>query len=203
MPITFDCSCGKTLRVPDQHAGKRVKCPACNGISNVPEPEPMFEVVEDPSEQLAAPSAPVRAKPAARSAVVDDDEDDRRGYGVAKAGRNRDDDDDDDDEPRAKKKPDFRKGSRRRDEDDEEEEERPRKKKRRPRSRRKADPDAGKRIGYMVGGVVLVLVGIGLAFAGWNMEGRGATRLLIFGVILAFCGLGTTVRGITGNFDDE
>jgi hypothetical protein len=202
MPLTFNCACGKTLRVPDQHAGKRVKCPACNAVATAPSPEPMFEVVEDPVEPLA-PVAPVKAKPTAKPAVADDDEDDgRRGYGVARPSR-----DDDEDEPRAKKKPNFRKGSRRRDDDEDDDDDRPRRKKRRPRSHREAGAmagaDAGKRILYMVGGGILVLIGIALAVAGWNMEGRGSVRLLIFGVILAICGLGTTVRGITGNFDDE
>ncbi len=63
MPIDFDCDCGKTLRVPDEHAGKRVKCPGCNGISFVPGgEEPVFEVVHKnsppPSAQGYAKSKP-------------------------------------------------------------------------------------------------------------------------------------------------
>ena len=48
MPITVSCPCGKKLRVADEHAGKRVKCPACQAVSTVPapEPEPEFEIVE-------------------------------------------------------------------------------------------------------------------------------------------------------------
>lgn len=37
MPIEFNCSeCGKRLRVPDVHAGKRARCPDCQAINNVP-----------------------------------------------------------------------------------------------------------------------------------------------------------------------
>jgi hypothetical protein len=81
MPITFNCSCGKSLRVSDEHAGRRVKCPACNVIGFVPGgPEPEFEVVE---------KAPPRQAPSAKKQAVedDDDEDDGRGYGVAKPTR--------------------------------------------------------------------------------------------------------------------
>ena len=46
MPITFNCACGKVLRVPDTSAGKRAKCPACSAIVTVPEPEPVLEIVE-------------------------------------------------------------------------------------------------------------------------------------------------------------
>ncbi len=36
MPIEVACSCGKSLRVPDQLAGKKVKCPACGTPIAVP-----------------------------------------------------------------------------------------------------------------------------------------------------------------------
>ncbi len=64
MPITFACSCGKTLRVKDDHAGKWVRCPACKETAIVPEaePEPAFEVVED--EPAPPPRTRVKAEPA-------------------------------------------------------------------------------------------------------------------------------------------
>jgi hypothetical protein len=36
MSITISCSCGKPLRAPDQLAGRRVKCPACNRSLSIP-----------------------------------------------------------------------------------------------------------------------------------------------------------------------
>jgi phage FluMu protein Com len=57
VPIVFDCPCGKTLRVADEHAGRRVKCPACHAVGLVPQPEPQFEVVEQ------APPPPPKPTP--------------------------------------------------------------------------------------------------------------------------------------------
>ena len=81
MPITISCPCGKKLRVADEHAGKRVKCPACQAVSTVPapEPEPEFEIVEPAPKPVARPVARPR---------VDDDDDDRS-YGVARPGGGR------------------------------------------------------------------------------------------------------------------
>jgi hypothetical protein len=86
MPITFNCTCGKTLRVPDAHAGRRAKCPVCNAVVAIPapepppEPEPVFEIVEPvrPPEPIA-PSGP---NPAYKKPVFDD-EDDATPYGLA------------------------------------------------------------------------------------------------------------------------
>jgi hypothetical protein len=36
MPISFACDCGKQLRVPDEHAGKRARCPECSRVSTIP-----------------------------------------------------------------------------------------------------------------------------------------------------------------------
>lgn len=39
MTIPLPCSCGKTLKVKEELAGKRIKCPACNQVLTVPVPE--------------------------------------------------------------------------------------------------------------------------------------------------------------------
>src|SRR5262245_33420174 len=36
MTIAMTCACGRTLRVADEHAGKRVKCPDCAAALTVP-----------------------------------------------------------------------------------------------------------------------------------------------------------------------
>ena len=37
MPVSFKCGCGKSLRVKDEFAGKKVKCPSCNQVIVTPE----------------------------------------------------------------------------------------------------------------------------------------------------------------------
>lgn len=82
MPITLNCLCRKTLRVPDASAGKRAKCPACGAVVSIPAPpepeaEPVFEVVEEPAP--APTPAPAYKKPFAD----EDDGDDGGTYGLA------------------------------------------------------------------------------------------------------------------------
>ena len=98
MPIAFECSCGKSLQVKDEHAGRRVRCPACSEILSVPAPIPQFEVVED--DEPAPRAAPIRAKVVERSRE-DDDEDarprsKRKSYDL--------DDEEEEDRPRKQKK---------------------------------------------------------------------------------------------------
>jgi hypothetical protein len=35
MPINVSCACGKVLRLADDKQGKRVRCPACQGVLTV------------------------------------------------------------------------------------------------------------------------------------------------------------------------
>jgi hypothetical protein len=175
MPITVTCDCGKTLRVPDVHAGKRAKCPACDALVPIPKAEPEFEVVEDDP----------KPKPKKVAAVVADDDDDPKPKKKAVAVA------DDDDEPKPKKK-------KKRPRDDDDDDDRPRR-----RARARNDSDTGKKMLYIIGGLLLVAGGIALAVYGYNHEGRGQVRAMIFGGLLALGGLGTTVQGVTGNFDDD
>jgi len=39
MPITFACSCGKKLRAPDGSSGKKTRCPVCQKVVPIPEPD--------------------------------------------------------------------------------------------------------------------------------------------------------------------
>ena len=43
--MNLTCRCGRELRVSDQYAGKRVRCPECQGVIDVP--EKAVEVVEE------------------------------------------------------------------------------------------------------------------------------------------------------------
>jgi hypothetical protein len=193
MPITLNCTCGKTLRIADEHAGKRVKCPACNAVIASKPPAPQFEVVEDePQRPLpsARPVAQLVAKPS------HDDDDDTDSYGMKAVEKTPK-------EPATK--PNFR---RRADsDDDDDEDDRPRRRRGRGSMSREAaahsGAEAGRRIGYILGGGVMLPLGIGLAIWGNNGEGRGATRLLILGICLGIAGLISLIQGLTGNLPDE
>jgi hypothetical protein len=76
MPILVACKCGKKLRVKDELAGKRVKCPGCAQVVAVPavgEP-PELEEVEPVEERVAVPPAARRPKPTARPEPQDEGE---------------------------------------------------------------------------------------------------------------------------------
>jgi hypothetical protein len=104
MPITLSCSCGKTLRVADEYAGRRVKCPSCNAIAPAPEPEPVFEVVATAPRVQAAP----RPTPSAAKPHADEDEEyDGTTYGLS-GGSSSENRDQVEDTPRDKPLPDFR-----------------------------------------------------------------------------------------------
>src|SRR5262245_1819512 len=54
MPIEFPCSsCQKTLRVPDDAAGKHAKCPSCGTIQLVPGTSPMVPLPSQPQQPWA------------------------------------------------------------------------------------------------------------------------------------------------------
>lgn len=178
MPIVFECACGKTLKVPDEHAGRRVKCPACNNIGFVPGgQEHEFEVVEDVSKAPAAASPTALQKPYAKP-THEEDEDVDRGYSV-----DRDDDDDDDNRRRRRRRRPYR----------------------RPRRPRAAPPrqNTGRQILYIVGGVLLLMLGIGAVIMGLLGDGHRPIRAVVFGICLFISGIGTMTRGLTGSFDDE
>jgi len=99
MPIPVVCpKCSARLNAPDAAAGKKVKCPKCQGVIAVPEPlpAPAFEVVDDPEPPKKKPLPKVKA-----DVVVDEDDERPRKKPVRAAQL---DDDDEDDRPRKKRK---------------------------------------------------------------------------------------------------
>jgi len=56
MSILLSCRCGKKLRVKEELAGKKVKCPGCAAI--VPVPAPAAEPPEPPEEEQEEPEPP-------------------------------------------------------------------------------------------------------------------------------------------------
>jgi hypothetical protein len=66
MPILIQCSCGKQLQAKEEHAGKRVKCPACGAVVDVPTArtavEPAAGIAPPPSPRPAPPPQPALAR---------------------------------------------------------------------------------------------------------------------------------------------
>jgi hypothetical protein len=61
MPISFQCGCGRTLRVKDELAGRRVRCPGCSTVLAVPKPDIEYDaadisVADTPSDTEKEPS---------------------------------------------------------------------------------------------------------------------------------------------------
>lgn len=98
--ITFACECGKALRVADEHAGKRSKCPACATPLVVPKVSAAAGTASSPAastrvasatttprKPVAPAAAPARPKP--RPAPQEEPDDDGRPYNLdeAPAGR--------------------------------------------------------------------------------------------------------------------
>lgn len=104
MPIQMTCDCGKTLRVKDESAGKKVRCPGCQAILTAPNAEPIL-VDQDENEEFSHDEQTAvttdSPRPSSRSRRSDADDED-----VPTRRRRRDVDDDDevDEEPRRRKK---------------------------------------------------------------------------------------------------
>jgi hypothetical protein len=62
MSIEFGCPCGKTLRVRDELAGDRVKCPVCGEIRNVPLESTAVDIDDIADAKTSAKSAKQRQK---------------------------------------------------------------------------------------------------------------------------------------------
>ena len=43
MPIPVTCDCGRSMRVKDDVAGRKIRCPCCSAVLTVPKPEPDAE----------------------------------------------------------------------------------------------------------------------------------------------------------------
>jgi hypothetical protein len=186
MPIQLTCSCGRKLQAQDEHAGRRVKCPACGAEMTVPKAD---EDAVQPAE-VTEPAKPRRAT------VPDDEDDDDR----PRRRSRREEEDEDDDRPRR---------SSRRDDDDEDDEDRPR----RRRSRRDDDDDednydrrrgavgtSGKAIAALVLGLLTFCTGLSgipaviLGIISLVEIGRSRGRLA--GKGLAIAGIVTSVIGV-------
>src|SRR5262249_53173021 len=149
MPIQFTCSCGRALQAKEEHAGRRVKCPACGAEATVP---PGDEAVV-PDEAAQPKPSPVQAGEPRRPKDADDYDEDRP---RRRSRGHEDDEEDEDDRPRRRSR-----------ERDEEDEDRPRRRARgdeddeddRPR-RREAEGTSGKATAALVLGLLSFCLGL-------------------------------------------
>jgi hypothetical protein len=69
MPIPMTCACGRSLRIKDEFAGRRAKCPGCGTVLHVPLPEvndeeePLEVLPAEPPAAEAPPREAIRAEP--------------------------------------------------------------------------------------------------------------------------------------------
>jgi hypothetical protein len=193
MPIPLQCDCGRSLRVKDELAGRKVKCPQCAAVLVVPQPEPP---AEDRAYELLADDGPAEeARPRGR-ARSDAEE------GVQTAPKPRrpaaaEDDEEDDPEVRRRER------RRREEEQQEEEDEEARRRKQRRREYRRdvarvAQPRPGYRSGGfgslnagIVGGLVMIVIAVV-----WFGLGLMAGIIFFYPPILAIIGIGAIIKGL-------
>lgn len=68
MPIQVVCTCGKVLKVPDNLAGKRGKCPRCGAVMRIPGGADSGAPAAPPSASTETPTALPTAAPVAAAA---------------------------------------------------------------------------------------------------------------------------------------
>jgi hypothetical protein len=189
MPIQIQCDCGKKLRVKDESAGKKIRCPGCQEILSVPAPE----LVEPDEEDTSAAVTSEPPKPASRSRRKNDSDDEESTAVTANAPKTSPwdkkdvNDEDEEERPRSRKRPD--------DEDDEDEEDRPRRRKKKRRRDKDGSPEgeSSSQAGpyATIGGGVLMMVGATV----WCIAGLAFDRIFIYPPILFVIGIVAVVRG--------
>ncbi len=194
MPILFNCGCGRSLRVGDEHAGTHVRCPACGNPTTVPQLEgDGFEVMNEEPPKLVRVAV---VKPVVARTVV-------KPVPVAQVA------------PVAPLEPDFevvedeveyvppkRKNPFNKSASESERFERPQKRKK----RRKADD--GKASGSVR--IIVVLVGIGLVFGGirlgyyfWDSDITSVGRGMVFSLSIIISGFSCVYGGLANDFRND
>ena len=206
MPIPLECACGRSLRIKDDLAGCKVKCPECSAVLVVPRPRssPDEEDIglippEDSSEEPRA--KPKRPRPDPEEMVQTAPRPSRRPAPVEED----DDDDDDDDDERS-----TRESVRRREEREEEREQRRREadrkqrrlvKRHRDETRRDAvrygDPGRPSRRGFgtinagIGGGIFMIVIAVI-----WFVAGAAVGVIFFYPAILVVIGIIAIIKGL-------
>lgn len=87
MPIEFSCACGSKLRVKDEFAGRKFKCPSCGKVVQAPMPEAKPDLFSEDllaaAESLPAIASPERKPEKRRASSAEPDVIVRRVGGLA------------------------------------------------------------------------------------------------------------------------
>ena len=78
MPIRLTCNkCGIALRVPDEAAGRKAKCPTCGDLIDIPDDDevPVEAVSEEPAAPTPKPPPPSSGPGMPCVLIIDDDPD--------------------------------------------------------------------------------------------------------------------------------
>jgi hypothetical protein len=199
MPIPLECACGRSLRVKDELAGRKVKCPQCGGVLAVPKPaaaeeddEPRLIPLDDseeesrPVEKKSRPNLKERVQTAPRP-----------------AGRRAPDEDEEDEDDDRSRREEVR---RRREREEEREREAEREERRllkqhRRESRRDATRHSQPRVSFergwlgsmnagIVGGLLMILIAIV-----WFVVGLAFGIIFFYPPILAVIGVIAIIKG--------
>jgi hypothetical protein len=198
MPIPLDCACGRSLRVKDELAGRKVKCPQCGGVLAVPEPPAAEEDDEvrliplDDSEEEARP-AEKKSRPDPKQMVQ---------TAPRPAGRRAPDEDEDDDDDRSRREEVRRRQEREEEREREaEREERRLLKQHRKETRRDATRYSQPRVSFergwfgsmnagIVGGLLMILIAVV-----WFVVGLAFGIIFFYPPILAVIGVIAIIKG--------
>lgn len=179
MPLQIQCTCGKLLRVKDELAGKKARCPGCKAVLEVPE---LTVVVpeEDDAADVAVTTAPPKIG-AARSGVDEEEDDEPR----VKLKNPRDDEvGDDNDEDRRRRRSKRRFG----DDDDDDDDDEPR-----PRRSRRRDTRSGNAFEPSKSIIAGILLMVGASI--WCIAGLIFDYFFFYPPILFIIGIVAVVRG--------
>src|SRR5438094_2458057 len=77
MPIPVACGCGRAMKVKDEFAGRKIRCPQCAEVLSVPQPEAESSAEDNAADFLLEESAeehlPSRPAPAERTSIREED----------------------------------------------------------------------------------------------------------------------------------
>ncbi len=212
MALTFSCpSCRSVLRVSDEMAGKKARCPSCQTVFTLPMESEAAAPLPPPAPKPPAPAeSPVPKKAAPPIALTPDEDDEaprsRKPSPLSEKPKRRSDEEEEDDDRPKRKRPrdedddeDSPRPPRRRpivdnDDDEEEDEDRPR----RRRRKKTARSNTGMWVLGGIGALVVLLVCAGGITFIYHMGGGGQKIALVNGAATLNDSL-----GITDSFDTQ